>query len=427
MRKVLSVTIKNFNLKYDFKNYISNKLKLEYGVNSIYYDFNPGIIEPTTQNSPVQPDELTKKYALESAAYFGADYKVSNKVSFYAGLRYSNFLRLGQEYINVYENNNAVVFNQEQGIYETGNIIGSKAYERSDVIKSFNNLEPRAAISYALTNNASIKASYNRMAQYIHLLSNTNSPNPLDVWTPSGEFIDPQLLNQFAIGYFKRFNNTYSLEIESFYKDVQNRIDYVDGADLIGNNAIEQVILNGESRAYGLEILFKKTEGRFKGWLSYTLSKSEQLTKGRTPEESGINNSQWYATPYDKTHDISLTNSFEINKKWSLASNFIFQTGLAATFPEGQYQYNNVTVPVFEQRNASRLPSYHRLDVSAIYKPNKPNKKIKGEWVFSVYNVYNRMNANSISFGQNEDSRQNEAVKLSIFGVVPSVTYNFKF
>jgi hypothetical protein len=419
--------IKNFNLKYDFKNYISNKLKLEYGVNSIYYDFNPGIIEPTTQNSPVQSDELTKKYALESAAYFGADYKVSNKLSFYAGLRFSNFLRLGQEYLNIYENNNAVVFNKEQSIYETGNIIGRKAYDRSDVIKSFNNLEPRAAISYALTNNASIKASYNRMAQYIHLLSNTNSPNPLDVWTPSGEFIDPQLLNQFAIGYFKRFNNTYSLEIESFYKDVQNRIDYVDGADLIGNNAIEQVILNGESRAYGLEILFKKTEGRFKGWLSYTLSKSEQLTKGRTAEESGINNSQWYVTPYDKTHDISLTNSFEINKKWSLASNFIFQTGLAATFPEGQYQYNNITVPVFEQRNASRLPSYHRFDVSAIYKPYKPNKKIKGEWVFSVYNVYNRMNANSISFGQNEDTRQNEAVKLSIFGVVPSVTYNFKF
>ena len=168
-----------------------------------------------------------------------------------------------------------------------GNVIGRIAYDRSDVIKSFNNLEPRAAISYALTNNASVKASYNRMAQYIHLLSNTNSPNPLDVWTPSGEFIDPQLLNQFAIGYFKRFNNTYSLEVESFYKDVQNRIDYVDGADLIGNNAIEQVILNGESRAYGLEILFKKTEGRFKGWLSYTLSKSEQLTKGRTSKNQG--------------------------------------------------------------------------------------------------------------------------------------------
>ena len=216
------------------------------------------------------------------------------------------------------------------------------------------------------------------------------------------------------------------MEVESFYKDVQNRIDYVDGADLIGNNAIEQVILNGESRAYGLEILFKRPKDASKDGILH-LSKSEQLTKGRTPEETGINNNQWYATPYDKTHDISLTNSFEINKKWSLASNFIFQTGLAATFPEGQYQYNNVTVPVFEQRNASRLPSYHRLDVSAIYKPYKPNKKIKGEWVFSIYNVYNRMNANSISFRQNEDTRQNEAVKLSIFGIVPSVTYNFKF
>ena len=419
--------IQNINLKYDFKNYISNKVNLEYGLNSIYYAFNPGYIEPTTDDSSIQASQLTKKYALESALYFGMNYNLSEKISFNAGLRYSNFLRLGQDYAYEYANDNPVIFDEEQKVYSGGIITGRKEYKRTDIIKDFNNLEPRAAIAYKLNNSTSLKASYNRMAQYIHLISNTNSPNPLDIWAPSGEFIDPQLLNQYALGYFKRFNNVYTLEVEGFFKDVQNRIDYVDGADLIGNNNIEQEILSGESRAYGVEFLFKKNKGRFKGWIAYTLSKSEQLTKGRTPNETGINNGQWYNTPYDKTHDVSITSSYKINKKWSLASNFIFQTGQAVTFPEGQYTYNNITVPVFEQRNQSRLPNYHRLDVSAIYKPKKPNRKFQGEWVFSIYNLYNRMNANSMSFRQNSDTKQNEAVQLSIFGIVPSVTYNFKF
>jgi hypothetical protein len=267
------------------------------------------------------------------------------------------------------------------------------------------------------------------MSQYLHLLSNTNSPTPLDVWTPSGKYIKPQLLDQFAVGYFKEFSDgKYGVEVESFYKTIKNRIDYIDGADLVANNAIEQVVLNGKAKAYGLEFLLRKNEGRFKGWLAYTLSKSEQQTPGRTVAETGINNGNWYNTAYDKTHDISLTGSYDLNEKWKLNGNFLFQTGQPATFPNGQYQYNGVTVPSYSSRNADRLPVYNRLDISATYTA-KPEKKsgLQSYWVFGIYNVYNRKNAASISFGSNEDTGNNEATRLAIFGIIPSVSYNFKF
>ncbi|MBC3848065.1 TonB-dependent receptor [Winogradskyella echinorum] len=421
--------IRNFNLKYDFKHYINNNFKLEYGLNSIYYKFNPGEINPTTEDSGINPFKLIDKYAFENAIYIDAEHKLSNKLSVSYGARFSTFHRLGQDELNVYENDNPVLFNEDLGIYEKADPIGTDNFSRSDVIESFANIEPRLAIAYQLNDKSSIKASYNRMSQYLHLLSNTSSPTPLDVWTPSGKYVKPQLLDQIALGYFKNFNDDiFSLEIESFYKKIKNRIDYIDGADLIANNAIEQVILNGEARAYGLEVLFRKNEGKLKGWLAYTLSKSEQRTPGRTTAETGINDGNWYNTAFDKTHDISLTGSYELNKKWSFSSNFIFQTGQPATLPNGQYQYNGIVIPSFEARNSSRLSSYHRLDLAVNYNP-KPNsdKKLKGEWVFGIYNLYNRRNAASLTFRENRNSGNNEAVRLAIFGIVPSVSYNFKF
>lgn len=420
--------IQNFNFKYDLKHYISNTFKLEYGLNSIYYKFNPGDIQPSSPTSGLNPFKLTDKYAFENAVYIDAEHQLSNRLTVSYGLRFSSFLRLGQE-LNVYANDNPVVFNEELHIYEKADPIGTESFKRSEVIKSFANLEPRLAIAYQLNENTSVKASYNRMSQYLHLLSNTSSPTPLDVWTPSGKYVKPQLLDQFAIGYFKTINdNVYALEVESFYKTIKNRIDYIDGADLIANNAIEQVILNGEARAYGLEILFRKNEGDFKGWVAYTLSKSEQKTEGRTPDETGIDNGNWYRTPYDKTHDVSLTASYEFNKKWTFSSNFVFQTGQPTTFPNGQYVYNGITIPNYEARNSSRLPTYHRLDISASYTP-KPDsiKRWKSEWVFSIYNAYNRKNAASITFRENRNTGINEANRLSIFGIIPSVSYNFKF
>src|SRR5690606_23539096 len=318
----------------------------------------------------INPFKLTDKYAFENAVYLDSEFQLSDRLALSVGARLSSFLRLGQDALNSYENDKAVIFNEDLQVYEKATPIDTLNYKRSDVIKSYFNLEPRISIAYQLNNNASIKASYNRLSQYLHLISNTSSPTPLDVWAPSGKYIKPQLLDQYAIGYFKNFrNNVYSLEVEGFYKTVKNRIDYIDGANLIANNAIEQIVLNGQARAYGLEILLKKSEGRFNGWLAYTLSKSEQQTKGRTPTELGINNGDWYNTPYYKTHDVSFTGSYKYSDKWKLNANFLFQTGRPSTYPNSQYIYNGISVPNFGARNSNRLPNYNRLDVSATYTP----------------------------------------------------------
>ena len=419
--------IQNFNLKYDFKHYLSDTFKLQYGLNSIYYKFNPGKIEPSTPTSGINSFKLIDKYAFENAIYIDTEHKVSDKLILSYGLRFSSFFRLGQDELNIYENDQPVNFNEDFQIYQNAEPISTQNFKRSDVIASFSNLEPRAALAYQLTDESSVKASYNRMSQYLHLLSNTSSPTPLDVWTPSGKYVKPQLLDQYTIGYFKNIND-YSIELESFYKTIKNRIDYIDGSDLIANNAIEQVILNGRARAYGLEFLLRKNEGRFKGWFAYTLSKSEQQTPGRTATELGINNGAWYSTAYDKTHDISITGSYQISKKWKLNTNFLFQTGQPTSYPNGQYFYDGITVPNFGDRNANRLPAYHRLDISFNYtsKPKK-NTGLQSYWVFGIYNVYDRKNAASISFGRDISSGVNQATRLAIFGIVPSISYNFKF
>ncbi len=422
--------IRNFNLKYDLKHYISNNFQLNYGINNIYYRFNPGEIKPNSADSGILEEKLINKYANEFGAYVDAEHKISDKLTLQYGVRLSHFVRLGQDSLNVYQNNNPLLFNEELQIYQSAEPIDTESFSRSDKIADFLNLEPRVALAYAFNDNTSIKASYNRMAQYLHLLSNTSSPTPLDVWTPSGKYIKPQLLNQFALGYFRSINdNKYGIETEVFYKDIQNRIDYIDDANLIANNAIEQDILNGEARAYGFELLLRKNEGAFKGWLSYTLSKSEQRTLGRTDEEPGINNNDWYNTPYDKTHDISFNGSYELNEKWKFGGNFVFQTGQPSNFPTGQFEYQGLIAPVYDgPRNGDRLPAYHRIDVSATLTPRKnKNRRWQGEWVFSIYNLYNRKNAASITFAQNQDTFVNEAVKTSIFGIIPAVTYNFKF
>jgi hypothetical protein len=423
--------ITNFNLKYDFTHYLNNNFKLSYGINNIYIKFNPGEIVPNRSDSGIQSEKLIDKYANEFAAYLEAEHSINDKLTLQYGARFSNFTRLGQDEINVYTNDNPVIYNSQFKKYESAKAIATESYKRSDVLASFNNFEPRISLSYLLDNQTSFKLSYNRMAQYLHLLSNTASPTPLDVWAPSGKFIKPQLLDQFAAGYFKSIKNgDYSLETEIFYKDIQNRIDYINGANLVANNEIETIILNGQARAYGLEVLFKKNEGNFKGWFAYTLSKSEQKTQGRTANEPGINQGEWYNTPYDKTHDISLNISYELSKKWLFNANFLFQTGQPTNYPVGQYEVQGLNVPIYNDntRNADRLPAYHRLDISATLTPeSNKNRKWQAEWVFGIYNLYGRQNAASINFRQNRETFRNEAIQTSIFGLVPSVTYNFKF
>jgi len=417
--------IKNFNFKFDLKNYFSNKTQFNYGLNSIYYEFNPGEITPIN-NSGINFEIFDKKYALENALYFDILSKVSKKISLRYGFRINQFLRFKQNGLNTYLNNKPVEYDNSLGIYREAEIMGEfEDINDSSIIKSFYNLEPRVNFSY-LFERSSIKFSYNRLNQYIHLISNTNAPSPLDVWTPSGPYLKPQKLDQWAIGYQKKYKKKQTLETEIYYKKIKNRLDYIDGADLIANKAVERILLPGIARAYGFELLYKKSSSKHNYWVAYTWSRSEQKTAGKNSSETGINSGKWYNTGHDKTHDLSFVSSFKINNKLSLNTNFIFQTGQPTNYPVGQYQYMDLIVPNYGDRNSKRLPNYHRLDLSIKLIPKK-EKKYKREWVFGVYNIYNRDNANSLFFRENPDTLKNEAIQLSIFGIVPSVTYNFKF
>ena len=395
----------------------------------MYYQFNPGEIKPSREDSGINYRKLEQKFAFEPAFYIDTEQKISDKLNIQYGLRYSLFYRVGSSTVNYYENNLPVFYDDELDIYEKATPIRTEFFGKNKTIASFDNLEPRFALAYEISDNKSVKIGYNRMVQYLQLITNTASPTPLDVWTPSDNYIQPQIADQIAVGYFTNLKeDEYSLEIESFYKTVQNRIDYIDGADLIANEAIEQVILNGEMRSYGLEILFRKNTGKLNGWIAYTLSRSEQRTPGRSANEIGINNGNWYKNAYDKTHNLAVTGSYKLNPKWTFGANFTLQTGQPVTYPNGQYQYQGLNIPSYGLRNENNLPTYHHLDVSATLIPKKNlNRKWQAEWVFSIYNIYSRRNAASIGFAQNEETGQNEATRLSIFGIVPAVSYNFKF
>ncbi|WP_452219100.1 TonB-dependent receptor [Lacinutrix undariae] len=421
--------IKNYNLKYDLKYYLNDKVDLDFGISGISYNLNPGEITPTSETSPVNYLKLDEKRAFEGGIYASAEHKITDKLTAQYGIRYSKFSRLGGQNMTNYLNDQPVVYNNQLKIYERGEAISETEYSKGESIKTFDNFEPRLGLSYQLTDQTSVKASYTKSTQYLHLLSNTASVTPLDVWTPSGQYVKPQRATQYAVGYYKNFkNNVFSLEVETYFKTVDNRIDYIDGSDLIGNNTIETEILNGEARAYGLEVLLKKNKGKFTGWFAYTLSKSEQRTPGGNAGGPGINNGDWYNTAYDRTHDFSITGSYKLNDKWRFSSNLVFQTGRPVTYPNGQYTYEGLSVATYSNRNEDRLAAYHRLDISATYVPNhKPENRWKGEWVFGIYNVYNRKNAASVSFNQNSDTGINEATRISIFGLIPSVAYNFKF
>ena len=417
--------IKNLNFKFDLKNYYSNIFQFNYGLNVIYYDFNPGTIGPLTPDSGFNFSRLNKKYAFENSTYFDVIHKINSQLSLRYGIRLNQFLRLRQNGLQQYANDDPLYYDNDLKIYDPATPLAGNFDNNSSVFKTYNNIEPRINISYSF-NNQSIKASYNRLNQYLHLISNTSSPTPLDIWVPSGPYIKPQKLDQYALGYYKRIKNI-KIETEIFYKKIKNRLDYIDGADLVANDNIETVILPGKSRAYGFEILLKKSEGRHKFMVAYTLSKSEQKTPGRNSLEDGINFSNWYNTPYDKPHDFSINSEYVLSKKLKIVGNFIYQTGQPTNYPNSQYTYMNLNVPNYGKRNSQRLPNYHRMDINLTLTPEKKNKKIESSWVFGIYNLYDRDNASSIIFRRNNETLKNEAVQISIFGIVPSVTYNFKF
>ena len=418
-------SIKNLNLKFDIKNYFSSKFQFNYGINLLYFDFNPGEISPLTEDSGINYSKLNAKYAIESSLYFDVINKINSNLSIRYGFRFNQFLRLRQQGLQSYINDNPLDYDENLRIYNPANPLINSFDNNSSVFKTYNNIEPRMNISYS-SGNQSLKLSYNRLNQYLHLISNTSSPTPLDIWVPSGPYLKPQILDQFAFGFYKT-SKPIKFESEIFYKKIKNRLDYVDGADLVGNDNIETVVISGDARAYGIEFLLKKIQGRHKYWIAYTISKSEQKTPGRNRTETGINFSNWYNTPYDKTHDLSINSEYKINNKLKLVGNFIYQTGQPTNYPNSQYNYMNLNIPNYGERNSSRLPNYHRLDINLTLQPKKSKGKVESTWVFGIYNLYNRDNAASIIFRRNNETLKNEAVQISIFGIVPSVTYNFKF
>ncbi len=416
------------NLKADFNYYAGEKATIEFGADQKWYTFKPGSVSPL-KGSNINPTALDNKKAEELGIYGSYEYTLG-KLALNAGIRYSRFRRVGRQEINSYENNQPVIYNTALDRYEDGVITGSRLYDKNKAIATFDNWEPRVGLTYVIDDNNSVKASYNRMNQYIHLISNTTATTPLDVWAPSGSFIEPQQADQFALGYFRNLKqNAYEASVEVYYKDLSNMVDYIDGADLLTNNNIETELLSGDGRSYGLELYIKKNTGRLTGWLSYTLSKSERKVTGIGPEDPGINGGRYYPTNFDKRHDLSITGVYQLNKRIDLSANFIYASGIPGNFPQGRYKYAGLVVPHFETRNQHRLPANHRLDVSMTLKRKAKNGVARnGEWVFGFYNLYNRANASTIYFQESEDNPgETKAYKSFLFGITPSITYNFKF
>lgn len=404
----------NYNAKADFNYYIQPGNTFNFGVNAIHYKFNPGIIRPISDNSIFNTLELDSQYALETAAYADHEWEVSDRISLRYGLRLSHFRYLGPQ--TVYD------YTGETGEHKEP--VNPRTFDSGETIADYTNLEPRFSMRYALDRSSSVKISYNRMAQYIHLISSSTAASPLDIWSPSTLNIKPGIAHQVAGGYFRNLmDNTIETSAEVFYKTLENQVDYIDGADLLLNEFLEGDLLYGRGRAYGLELFVRKKEGDLTGWVSYTLSRSER-------QVDGISNSEWYPAKYDRTHVLNIVSQYDLNDRWNFSANFAYATGVATTFPNARFVWNGITAPhnTEELRNNYRVPAYHRLDVSATLQGRK-TEKFQHEWVFSIYNVYARRNPFTIYFQQNEDMPQNtEAVRLSIFGtILPSVTFNFKF
>ena len=407
--------ISDYNFKEDFSWYLNSNNKLTMGLNVIYHHFEPGQID-ANEGSYFSDVKLTNYNALDNSLYVSNEQTIGSKLTLRYGLRYSYFQQIGKgkvrEYLNPDQPNENEVISETE--YGSGKLISP----------SYHNLEPRLAVKYMLTPESSIKASYNRMVQNLHLISNTNSPTPLDIWLPSNKYIKPLIVNQVGLGYFRNFKkNMFETSAEVYYKKMNNVVDYKDGAKLFLKEDIETELYRGSGYAYGLELYAKKQEGQLTGWLSYTLAKSMRKIPG-------INEGKEYPSSYDRTHNVSLVTNYTLNKRWTVSANWIFATGNPTSYPVAKYDVQGNTVYYYADRNSNRIPDYHRLDVSFNYDFKKnAQRKVKQSLNFSIYNLYARRNAYSVYFKQNEDNPNKvEATRLSIIGsMIPSVTYNFNF
>jgi hypothetical protein len=394
--------IKDMNFKSDFQYFVSSDNTIKFGFNSIYHTFMPGTV---TVGSTSTTNSLTieNRYALENAAYFSQEIEPLPGFKINYGLRYSLFSLLGPGHVNSYD--------------ENGDIIQTKTYVNRDIISTYSGIEPRLAANVMLDETSSIKASYARTAQYLHLLSNSTTTNPSDLWVPSSNNVKPQYADQFSLGYFRNFSeNEYEASLELYYKNMQNQIDYKNGADLQLNPNVEALLRYGRGWSYGAEFLLRKKYGPFSGWIGYTLSRTNE-------QFAEINKGQAFPARQDRTHDFSIVAIYEYSTEWTFSAAWVYNTGNAVTFPSGNYMVEGRLIPYYTERNGYRMPAYHRLDLSATW-----TLGLKSNLNFSLYNAYNRMNPYAITFRQDpNDPTKTQAVKTTFFPLIPSVTYNFTF
>jgi len=398
----INSNIKDVNLKQDYTLYANGLNTLRFGFNSILHTITPSTFSGTVINSVAKEG----RNGLENALYLTNNYRANNQLTIDYGMRLSTYTLMGGDVYNIYEN---------------GVVKSSVKLNRSSFGKTYANLEPRITTNYRISDETSIKAGYARNVQHLHLLSNSVASSPSDQWIGNSYNIKPEIADQLSLGYVtKLFKSKFEFTAETYYKYLQNQIDYKDGAEINTVSDVESVLLYGIGRAYGLELLLKKKEGRLTGWIGYTLSKTERKI-------DGINEGKWYNARQDRTHDISVVGIYELNSRWSISSVFVYNTGDAVTYPTGKYNLQGQTLYQYAARNENRMPAYHRLDFSATYEKNK-TKRMHGSWNFSLYNVYGRENAFRISFKDDpNDPTRTQIIRTALFRWVPSVTYQFKF
>lgn len=397
----VSSNVKDLSLKQDFSWYLNPKNTIKFGFQAIHHSLMPNAFEFDGNESDAKP-----RQSLENAIYLDNYFKPNDRFSIDYGLRLSSFSLLGGEVYNIYEN---------------GVLVDTRNIEQGTIGKTYFILEPRFITNYRLTESISLKGAYSRNSQNLHLLSNSTAGNPSDLWIGNSFNVKPEIADQVSLGYSQNFKkDRYELAVETYYKNMQNQIDYKNGADIITTPDVESQLLYGVGRAYGLELIVKKKEGRFSGWLSYTLSKTERKIEG-------INNNNWYNARQDRTHDISIVGIYELSQRWSLSALFVYNTGNAVTLPIGKYEFQGNTIFAYGERNADRMPATHRLDFSATY---TLKKRVNYEHSLNIglYNVYGRQNPYSLTYRDSETNPGTvEVVQTSLFRWVPNLTYNFKF
>jgi len=401
--KVLS-EIKDWNLKEDLHFYLNSKNTVKFGFNSIYHTFVPSKVDSTVF---FRVKSMDNRYALENALYISDEQTISDHLKVSYGLRYSVFSSIGPGTIYTYD--------------QVSDVIDSTTYAKGKIFSTYGGFEPRLLLNYIINDSVSVKASYARSRQYIHLLSNTTSTTPFDLWVPSNINILPEIADQYTLGYFRNFsNNKYETSVEVYYKTMKNQIDYRNGANLILNNKVESQLVYGKGWGYGAEFLIRKKYGKLTGWISYTLSK----TKRQFPD---INGGRVFLAKQDRPNNLAIVAMYELNPKITFSATWIYISGNVVTFPSGRYLVDGNLIPYYTERNGYRMPDYHRLDIGLTWQ-RKKTAKFESNWNFSVYNAYGRSNAYAINFQQDPDNpAKMQAVRLSLFRFVPAVSYNFKF